>query len=261
MQPKLNLQREKNDNLVCYNYQNDYCFLQFHSQIEIYIVDEGEMNMLVDGKQKTLKAGEMSVALSFVPHDYKTSVASKSSAIIIPPRLCEDFIRHIGTKKLSSPFISDPEIYKTVKDCFNKLRDENINHISRRGYLGILLGAVLDGNELIESEKPTDTTLASKILLYIDENYKNDLTAASVAEHFGYSKSYISRYFRACCGITLVRYITLMRLRQAVILMSSGKFDTAYCIMESGFSSMTTFYRSFRAEFGYPPKEYLKKHI
>ncbi len=261
MQPKLNLQREKNDNLVCYSYKNDYCFLQFHSQIEIYIVDEGEMDMFVDGKKKTLKAGELSVALSFTPHDYKTRKFSRSSAIIIPPRFCEEFISHLGAKRLASPFISDPEAYKRIKECFFCLQNENLNRISRLGYLNVILGTVLECSALEAAQNPTDTELASKLLLYIDENYKNDISSGDIAVYFGYSQSYISRYFKACCGITLVRYINLMRLRNAAMLLSGGRHDIAYCALESGFSSMTTFYRSFKAEFGCPPKEYLKKHI
>ena len=62
MQPQFNIKREKNDCLACYSYTNDSCLLQFHSQIEIYIVDEGQMEMFVDGKRKTLSAGESSVS-------------------------------------------------------------------------------------------------------------------------------------------------------------------------------------------------------
>lgn len=259
MQPKFNLKREKEDALACFSYKNDYCFLQFHSQIEIYLVDDGEMDMFVDGNRKTLKKGELSVALSFSPHDYKTREYSRSSAIFIPPRLCEEFAIWVGSKKLASPFITDRKAYETIKECYEHLCQEGINRISQLGYLHIILGTILDNCELENSGSPTDTELVSKILFYIDQNYKNDVSSAQIAECFGYSQSYISRYFKSCCGITLVRYINLMRLRQAVMLLTSGKHDTAYCIMESGFSSMTTFYRAFKNEFGCSPKEYIKK--
>lgn len=68
MQPYFNVSREKTKQLGPFNYENDWCMLQFHSQIEICIVHEGEMEMFVDGKHKTLKNGEISVALSFVSH-------------------------------------------------------------------------------------------------------------------------------------------------------------------------------------------------
>lgn len=259
MQPKFNLKREKEDALACFSYKNDYCFLQFHSQIEIYLVDDGEMDMFVDGKRKTLKKGELSVALSFSPHDYKTREYSRSSAIFIPLRLCEEFIHQVSSKKLVTPFITDRKVYDTVKECYEHLRQEGINRISQIGYLNVCLGAILDNVEFENSDNPIDTELVSKMLFYIDQNYNNGISSVQIAEYFGYSQSYISRYFKSCCGITLVRYINLMRLRQAVMLMTSGKHDTAYCILESGFSSMTTFYRTFKNEFGCSPKEYIEK--
>jgi AraC-like DNA-binding protein len=49
-----------------------------------------------------------------------------------------------------------------------------------------------------------------------------------------------------------------MRLRNAIMLMNEGESIT-YCILESGFSSANTFYRTFKSEFGCSPKEYIKK--
>ena len=67
----------------------------------------------------------------------------------------------------------------------------------------------------------------------------------------------MNRYFKASFGITLGQYITTVKLRHALRMLREGKHDMTYCAMESGFSSMRTFYRSFRQEFGCSPKEYI----
>ncbi len=260
MQPLFNLKREKSDQLISYNYTNDWCTLQFHSQIEICIVHEGEMEIFVDGKQKTLKKGDISLALSFVPHAYKTPVHSRSSIVFIPANFCEEFSEMIEGKRLVTPFISEPDTYRKMDYFCSLLHEEGINEIKRRGIIYMILGSVLDAITLEDVDKHTDAELVSKILFYISENYKNEISVSQIAQHFGYSQSHISRYFKSCCGITLVRYISLMRLRQAVILMREGQHSITDCILESGFSSNTTFYRTFKGEFGCSPKEYIKTH-
>lgn len=86
----------------------------------------------------------------------------------------------------------------------------------------------------------------------------DDLCQCSVARHFGYSQSYISRYFSTNFGTTLSHYLTAVRLRSVVMLMRGGKHDITYCALESGFASMRTFYRAFHSEFGLVPGDYIR---
>lgn len=106
------------------------------------------------------------------------------------------------------------------------------------------------------SQKPTDTDLASRILFYIDENFKNDISLSTLANNFGYSSSYISRYFKDCFNIGFNRYLNILRLKNALLLMNKNKYDITYCALESGFNSIHTFYRAFRNEFKCTLKEY-----
>lgn len=259
MQPQFNIDRERKNYLFFRSYRNDSCLFQFHSQIEIYFVDEGEMEMFVSGKQRVLKAGELSVALSYDTHAYKTPSASRSSVLLIPPHLCEEFAVAVKGKRLVTPFITDPAVYERLKHYWRACQDENIGRIRQLGYLYVILGIITEAVGLEDAGVPNDTDLASRLLFYITENYRNDITPASAAEHFGYSQSYLSRYFKSCFGITLGNYIRVVKLKNAVMLMHEGKHDITYCALESGFSSIRTFYRTFHNEFGCSPKEYLEQ--
>ena len=256
MQPRFDIERERNNRLFFKAYRNDKCLFQFHSQIEIYFVDEGEMEMLVGGKFQTLHAGEMSIALSYDTHAYKTPRFSRSSSLLIPAHLCEEFLTTTKGKRLITPFITDLNVYTTVKRYYEALKDESISKLTQLGYIYLILGVILDAVRFEDADSPNDTDLASRILFYLTDNYKNDVSPSSVAEHLGYSQSYISRYFKACFGITLGKYITIVKLKHAVAMMHEGKKDITYCALESGFSSMRTFYRAFHTEFGCSPKEY-----
>ena len=101
--------------------------------------------------------------------------------------------------------------------------------------------------------------LAGRILMYIEENFVSGCSPSDIAKHFGYTQSYISRYFKSCFGINLSEYVTLVRLKRAAALLQSGKHSITYAALESGFNSMRTFYRAFSNEFGCTPKEYIEK--
>ena len=256
-----NAVRERDNKLFYKSYKNDKTVLQFHSQIELYFVDGGEMDFWVGGHYKRLSEGEMSVALSYDSHAYKTPESSESSVLIIPPYMCEEFITATRGKKPSNPFITDKETVKRIKDCYENIKRADIGKIEQLGYIYVILGIVMDNIFLEPISDSTDPTLSSKLLFYINDNFKNGITPSNIAAQFGYSQSYISRYFKSCFNITLIKYLTVIKLQNAIMLMREGKHSATYCSLESGFSSMRTFYRTFYNEFGCSPKEYMQKNV
>lgn len=259
MQANFNICRERDNQLRCWSYRNDRCVIQFHSLIEIYMVDEGEMEMMVGGKRAILKAGELSVALSYDTHMYRTPTASRSSVILIPPHLCEEFVSLTKGKRIVDPFVRDPEVYARLKHYYRALREEGVSEIRRTGYVYVVLGILAECLTFEDVSAPADTGLASRILFYIAENFRSEITPSSVAKEMGYSQAYLSRYFKSCFGITMGSYLMMMRLKNALMLLREGKHEITYCAMESGFTSMRTFYRAFHEEMGCSPKEYMER--
>ena len=97
------------------------------------------------------------------------------------------------------------------------------------------------------------------MLLYVNENFKSEITLVTLASKFGYHKSYVSRYFKQCFQVGFCEYLSAIRLKNALILMNEQKYSITHCALESGFNSMRTFYRVFREEFGCSPGEYLER--
>ena len=258
MRAKFNVDRERHNKLFYKEYVNDSCIFQFHSQIELYFVDGGEMDFVVNNHHRTLKEGEMSVALSYDTHAYKTPVCSKSSVLIIPVYMCENFIKATKHKKAAYPFICDRETVRKIKTCIDELKDESINEVKQMGYINVLLGTVME-SIFFENSGAAATDTSSRILFYINENFKNELTLDTISAEFGYNKSYISRFFKSCFGIGISQYVTSLRLKNALILMNEGKYSVTQCALESGFTSMRTFYRAFENEFHCSPREHMRR--
>lgn len=259
MQAKFNIDRERHNKLFYKEYTCDACVIQFHSHIELYFVDEGEMDFVVNNHHRVLKAGEMSVALSYDTHAYRTPEFSRSSVFIIPIYMCESFVNATKHKKTSCPFITDKQTVKRIKSYISELKEEGVNEIMQLGYIHIILGLIMNNVFFESSDRPVDAELSSRLLFYINENFKNDLSLSTVAAEFGYNKSYISRYFKSCFNIGFNQYLAAIRLKNALLLMNEKKHSFTHCALESGFTSMRTFYRIFENEFHCSPKEYLSK--
>ena len=256
MQAFLNLQREILNTLSCGRVHSPVYPLHFHSQVEIYLIQSGEVEIIVNDQTKVLKAGEISVALSFDAHGYRTPKEAEAIFLSIPTDYCADFMPLLEGRRLSSPFLSDPATYDTVLRAMKGLMAGG-NELTRRGLVYLILGAVLDQMSVGALDAVSARGFSAEILIYIGKNFREALTLPMVAKEFGYSESYLSRSFHSAFGISFVRYLMMVRLREAVLLLQSGKMTVTQCALESGFGSMSSFYRAFGDEFGCTPKEYL----
>ena len=96
-----------------------------------------------------------------------------------------------------------------------------------------------------------------KLQQYIDGNFAQISSVSQVAEHFFYSREYISRLFRKYFDTTISEYIVKRRIAQSQTLIMQGipLIEVAYQV---GFGSLSTFIRAFRSVVGIPPSEYRK---
>ncbi len=108
--------------------------------------------------------------------------------------------------------------------------------------------------------KTETSSLPENILMlqrYIDENFSQISSVSQVAEHFFYSREYVSRLFRKYFDITISDYITKRRISgsQSLIMQGLPMIDIAYKV---GFGSLSTFIRAFRTVTSMTPSEYRK---
>ncbi len=94
------------------------------------------------------------------------------------------------------------------------------------------------------------------VLEYIDEHYTDDLTLDEVAEHSGFSKFHFTRLFKEYMNCTFYDYLITRRIKAAEILLSQLDLSITDVALQSGFSSISTFNRTFKAKKGCTPGEF-----
>ena len=103
--------------------------------------------------------------------------------------------------------------------------------------------------------------LLERICQYMDEQQpylQSRLRQSDVAATLGVSTTSISECLTTCRGITFAQFIAEYRVRHAQRLLSNQpdtKLSAVYA--EAGFTSESTFFRTFKAITGLSPKEWL----
>ncbi len=258
MRAAFGIKRELENKLSITEYENGNGDFHFHSPIELCMVTEGEIEALVNNKRERLLAGELSVALSYETHMYLPVGNAKFSVLVIPRDLCREFSEIVKSKHNAGPFIRNRTITKQIASYIAEIKNNESDFLVKKGYVYLLLGLLLKNVVLEEKKAPSDTGLATKLLMYIQNHATSDITLSSIAAHFGYNASYLSQFFKANFNIGIKRYIHIVRLNNAISLLKENAFPITYCAFESGFNSLRTFYRVFYAELNCTPQEYMK---
>lgn len=93
------------------------------------------------------------------------------------------------------------------------------------------------------------------ILRFVERNC-TDCSLSSVATHFGYSPSHVSRLISQQTGRSFKHYVTRARLRRAGMLLRTEEMPVSAVAEACGWKNRTIFYQRFQERFGCTPKEY-----
>ncbi len=97
---------------------------------------------------------------------------------------------------------------------------------------------------------------------YIKNNLTaDDLSQTSMAKMAGISKDYFSRLFKNVAGMNYSKWLNMIRMEKATELLISNDRPLTEVAMLSGFQSIPSFNRVFRAEKGMSPREYRSLYV
>lgn len=98
----------------------------------------------------------------------------------------------------------------------------------------------------------------SEMLIYIKENFRNNICSREVAEKFFMNNSYFCEYFKKNSGQTFSSYLRSVRLDHAANLAVMTDMSVSRIAEDSGFKTVSHFLRCFKDKFGMTPMEMRK---
>lgn len=248
-----------------------------HDFYELFFVYEGEFRQIICDKILTMHSGDICIIPPGVSHAMCVDNYSIIINVIIDKRTFQKiFLYNLNDDNVLSSFyvnsangdLEDFLIFHTngdiaISDIILNMYLQFLNHKNYYremlySYLMTLFTRILqDYQDQTESKTITAkrNTLDTQILNYINEHY-NDTSLEKVAQHFNYSKGYISTRVQQYTGLPFVKYIRRIRCLTAANLLANSHTKINAIGSSIGYQSSEHFIRSFEKIYGMTPSKY-----
>src|SRR5579885_2623380 len=120
---------------------------------------------------------------------------------------------------------------------------------------GALIGAAGDGRRKTSAAAGGAAAIA-RVLRYAESRAQEPLTLDAMARIAKLSRYHFLRTFKSVTGVTPHQWLLRARLREGARRLATTPDRITEIALDAGFEDLSNFIRSFRAEFGVPPRLY-----
>lgn len=268
------IKAHKHLNIKQYVYKIGSYHYNWHNDIELLLVLDGEVEVCTNGVSKVLEADDLILINSNMGH---ATLAQKPESIAmvihIDPLVLKEYYPNIEfllfnicsnrDNRSTVPFVL---IRKLISELMllasSKLSQDKLKYDA---CLYALLDVITsqfppqdrDHASFIINQKKLDAI--DKMTAYIVKNYKKKITLDKLAKESGYNSSYVSQLFKSYMGINFYDYLTRIRLREATRDLSNSDKKVLDIALEHGFPDLKAFNLAFKENFSKSPLNYRKQ--
>ena len=236
--------------------------LHYHNGFEIGVCLEGDGIFLIENKVYPFTKGCVTFIASSQPH-------IAQSPDDCPSRwkyLTIDWEKLFGQNeiKVNRNVIHSEELAKLVEIIYEEAERHDESSIAIISHLlrALFLKYLRFDEEPDTDELPAAGVIDPKIyaaIKHILNHYSENLTVRDLAAVSNYSVNYFRKLFTEQTGVTPLNFITDIRLRMAAILLRTTSRTVVDISEACGFSSLSSFNRCFRAQYGTTPIQWRKQ--
>lgn len=215
-----------------------------HRNFECILLEEGEMTITVDSSEYVLTPGQGVLIFPNQLHAIR-SAHCRHTLFIFSPHIVQRFYQDRSGKLPLSNLFSAPTALPDT--------DSSIYAIKAAMYA---LCAAFDSTARYRDVVLDKQDLLHRIFTATEQLFRGDCTLSSLSKAVGYNPEYISRFFKQKVGIPFNDYLNIRRLSHAAQLLTDTDETILSCALESGFGSLRSFNRNFKAHYGITPRAY-----
>ena len=234
-----------------------------HDYIEILYFLRGNVTCILNGKGYKLKPYDVIIVRPYDEHYLqieKDAPYERYSLHVKETILPRSFLNSFPEEFRTFQAIDDDILNTFIKfDKFynnfdaNTLKNLYVNLTVELFYL-ILLKSRDKGEEFPTTKNP----LIEKALTYIKDNLTTITSIDEICSNIFISKRHFYHLFYNTVKVSPMKFISEQRLNLAKSLIEQGELPTKICF-DCGYVNYPTFYRAYKAKFGYSPNETIKK--
>lgn len=116
--------------------------------------------------------------------------------------------------------------------------------------LQFLIDLSREANSLLKGHSPYQykkySEMVSDIIVYLSENFQNDLSLTDIGNKFRLNPRYLNRVFKTITGYPIFQYQQQLKIEKAKRLLANSKSSILEIALELGFESSQYFSRVFK---------------
>lgn len=241
----------------------------YHYEYEFILILSGTRYAYMDNHLHKMEAGDL---LMISPYTLHKTLSMESD-------ICDRHVMHI-TPDVLSPLFSPQDIEGITKHISNGLIHLSGNKFEWFKYLFLnaerhyknsastfspqlrsLLFVLLSEINTLAAHAPKSNLISwknhdfVKIMSYITENFREDITLEEVAKYSNMSKTLFCYFFKNETGTTFLHYLNSLRVMEAHRLLLESDLKINEIAEQVGFHSTPQFTRVFKSFHNIPPRE------
>ncbi|KAA0690887.1 helix-turn-helix domain-containing protein [Neorhizobium sp. P12A] len=246
----------------------------WHAQVEVNYLIEGTVHYQMNGHELRLNAGDMCLFWGGQPHQMDESSDDSLYAGAHLPLVY--FFRLRLPDSISSRLMRGETLVTSATDAadnenfarwFRYVRsndpakgkhavDELLLRLERIAFEPYTMLPDMSNSRLRDQPQPHASRSIARICDFIAANFLQDIDSIDIARAADLHPKYAMNLFKKSTGMTLNKYVNLLRLSHAQALLMGDDVNVLQVAMDSGFGSISAFNKSFRHIAGMSPSDF-----
>lgn len=251
--------------------------LHWHTSAELLFIQENGYTVKAAGVTYQLLPGDILFIPAGTPHELTAPTTGLRFIFLFEMDFLSNYQSHSNLSTLLTRCVhitadSTPRIYP---ECVRILKEAATHYWSEDPfkdfsiYSSLLSFFAVFGNDRMKStgSNHSETALRKDLIQrlnavyrYIDEHIREDITLEMAAAQAHFSIYHFSRIFKECTGQNFTDYLNHVRIKATEPLLMQPETPISWIAHECGFSSLSTFNRTFRKIKGCTPTEYRSRY-
>ncbi len=230
----------------------------WHEFYEIELIVSGEGKYIIDGEEHMISKNMLFFMTPVNFHRVITENSRVFTLMFMGEACDRDVLFRLATSfEADSVLLSDEDaqyLASLIHELYLACLEDDDTYCFH--LLNSILGKLCRVNNI---HKHRCISKVQKAMLYIQNNFRNDIGLCEVAKEIGVTPSYMSSIFARECGINFKEYLNTIRYDYAKKLLEYSDMTVTDICFESGFYDYANFERHFKERYGMSPKQYKKK--
>lgn len=246
------------------------CFpLHWHNRVELLLIKQGSMEIQFGDETQWATEGHLAIVNTCQPHRgiagpqgvlYEVLMFEPDTFENGTPASTRFIVPILQNQTVFCHVTNHADVLHTVGRILELHEDPDTNPLQIIGLTYYLLGLFnrhCQGTTRVTTQEDAQF---KPILEYINEHFTEKISTKTLSHTFGYDEAYFCRRFKRTTGITVMKYIQILRLEYAEQLLKKKEQNIGDIAISCGFSDVYYFTRCFSKHFGTAPNEFRKAH-